>query len=382
MPRLIIRRIYMQHDIRQLASTARVYVRPTAFVDSPFDQPGSARQLAGGLCWFGKVHIIARSGTQRMLSTLIDVADMDAVVAGQPQLAPAWQALTRPRPPLGLGKTQLRFDQPSLMGVLNITPDSFSDGGAYVDPVDALSRASQMIADGAALLDIGAESTRPGAKPISAAEEQARLEPVLAPVAALGLPLSLDSRKAAVMRFGLQNGASLINDVSALSFDADSLATIAAAGCPVVLMHMQGEPGSMLNDPRYDDVLLDVYDALEARINACIAAGIARDKIILDPGIGFGKTLRHNLDLISGLSLFHALGAPLLLGVSRKRLIGALSREEAADDRLAGSLALAQTGLAQGVQLLRVHDVAATRQMLMVWRGLRDAALTPPVWLG
>jgi dihydropteroate synthase len=144
---------------------------------------------------------------------------------------------------------------------------------------------------------------------------------------------------------------------------------------------MQGEPGSMLNDPQYDDVLLDVYDALASRIDVCVAAGIERYKIIIDPGIGFGKNLRHNLDLINGLSLFHSLDTPLLLGVSRKRMIGALSKEEAPDDRLSGSLALAQMGLMQGVQLLRVHDVAATQQLLKVWQGLRDGALTPPAWL-
>jgi dihydropteroate synthase len=374
----------MDHDISmlaQLGNGARVYLRPTGFVDGPYDAPGNAVNLAGGLCWFAQVHIIARTGVRRNLSCVVPVADMPRLAEQYPALAAPWEALTRPRAPLVLGKTTVRLDRPHLMGVLNITPDSFSDGGAYVDASTAVMHASAMISAGATLIDVGAESTRPGAKPVSVTEEMARLEPVLAPLCALGSPVSLDTRQAAVMHYGLQQGAALINDVSALQYDAEGLAQVVQAGCPVVLMHMQGEPGSMLNNPSYDDVLLDVYDMLEARIEACVAAGVARERIIIDPGIGFGKNLRHNLDLMGGLSLFHALGVPVLLGVSRKRLIGALSKEEAPEDRLAGSLALAQTGLAQGVQLLRVHDVAATMQLLNVWRGLRDGAMAPPAWL-
>ncbi len=374
----------MDHDINALGQhgrDARLYLRPTGFVDGPYDAPGHAVNLAGGLCWFAQVQVIARTDARRILSCVVPVADMPRLVEQYPALATPWQALTKPRPPLLLGKTTVRFDRPHLMGVLNITPDSFSDGGAYVEAVAAVAQASAMISAGATLIDVGAESTRPGAKPITPIEEMARLEPVLAPLCALGTPVSLDTRQSAVMQFGLQQGVALINDVSALQHDTQALGVAAQAKCPVVLMHMQGEPGSMLNNPRYDDVLLDVYDMLEARIEACIAAGIARSNIIIDPGIGFGKELRHNLDLINGLSLFQALGVPVLLGASRKRLIGALSKEEAPDDRLAGSLALAQTGLAQGVQLLRVHDVAATLQLLNVWRGLRDGALAPPAWL-
>jgi dihydropteroate synthase len=374
----------MDHDISklsQLGKDARVYLRPTGFVDSPYDTPGHAVKLAGGLCWFTQIHLIARIGARRVLSAISKAADMPGLIVQYPMLAAPWQALLRPRPPLTLGKTKLRLDRPHLMGVLNITPDSFSDGGAYMDAAAAVAQASEMIRAGAALIDVGAESTRPGAKPITAAEEQARLEPVLVPLCALGTPVSLDTRQGDVMRYGLQQGVALINDVSALQHDAKALALVAESGCPVVLMHMQGEPGSMLNDPRYDDVLLDVYDMLGSRIEACVTAGILRENIVIDPGIGFGKDLRHNLDLINGLSLFHGLGAPLLLGVSRKRMIGALSKAEAPEDRLAGSLALAQAGLSQGVQMLRVHDVAASQQFLKVWQGLRDGALTPPAWL-
>jgi dihydropteroate synthase len=374
----------MDHDINRLGQygdEARLYLRPTGFVDGPYDAPGHAVNLAGGLCWFAQVQVIARTNAQRSLSCVVQVAHMPRLVEQHPALAAPWHALTRPRPPLQLGKTTLRMDLPHLMGVLNITPDSFSDGGAYLEASAAVAQAHAMIGAGAALIDVGAESTRPGAMPVSAADEIARLEPVLAPLCALGAPVSLDTRQSAVMHYGLQQGVTLINDVSALQHDAQALAIVAQAQCPVVLMHMQGDPGSMLNTPCYDDVLLDVYDTLSQRIEACVAAGVARERIIIDPGIGFGKDLRHNLDLMSGLSLFQALGVPVLLGVSRKRLIGALSREEAAEDRLAGSLALAQAGLSQGVQLLRVHDVAATMQLLKVWRGLRDGALSPPIWL-
>ena len=193
------------------------------------------------------------------------------------------------------------------------------------------------------------------------------------------LLISADTRKAAVMRAAIDAGARVINDVSALLWDDHSLRVVAEAGCPVILMHHQGDPESMQQNPAYANVLLDIYDWLEARIEACVAGGIARDAIIIDPGIGFGKTLRHNLELLNGLSIFHGLGCPLLLGASRKRFIGALSREDPVEQRLPGSLAVAVVALSQGVQLLRVHDVVETVQAVRVWRGLRDAALIPPV---
>jgi dihydropteroate synthase len=370
----------MEHALSALTPAMQLYARPTGFVDGPYDMPGAAVQLAGGLCWFSKVQVIGCLAGKRAASVLVDAAQMPELVQRFPALVDIWQALTGRRAPLQLGAHGLRLDHPHLMGVLNITPDSFSDGGQSLMAAPALARAGQMAKAGAALIDVGAESTRPGATPVSVAEELARLEPVLTPLCALGTPVSLDTRKADVMRYGLQHGVAMINDVSALTYDAQSLAVIKAAPCPVVLMHMQGEPSTMLSNASYEDVLINVYDFLAARVAACVAAGIARERIVVDPGIGFGKHLRHNLDLVNGLSLLHGLGCPILLGVSRKRMIGALSKEEEVDDRLAGSLALAQAGLAQGVQMLRVHDVAAHAQMLKVWRGLRDGALTPPAW--
>jgi dihydropteroate synthase len=227
-----------------------------------------------------------------------------------------------------------------------------------------------MALDGAALLDIGGESTRPGAAEVPVAEEIARTEPVIAALRGAGLPLSIDTRKAEVARAALAAGAAIVNDVSALTFDAGLAGVVAAAGVPLVLMHAQGTPATMQDAPVYDDVLLDVYDWLEARIAAAEAAGIARGRIVVDPGIGFGKTAAHNLALIRGLSLFHGLGCPLLLGASRKRFIGMISGEERADRRVAGSLAVALAGAAQGAQLLRVHDVAETRAALALARAI------------
>lgn len=273
--------------------------------------------------------------------------------------------LTAPRPTLA----GLAMDRTHVMGILNVTPDSFSDGGRHGDPVAA---ARAMAAAGAAIIDVGAESTRPGAMEVDLSTERTRLAPLLGD-GLRGLTWSIDTRKAAVMDDALAAGAAIINDVSGLRHDPDALALLAARDCPVVLMHAQGTPESMQQDPRYDDALLDVYDWLEARIEALAAAGITRARIIADPGIGFGKTLAHNLSLLKGLTLFHGLGVPLLLGASRKALISRLAGEAPAEQRLGGSLALALHGARCGVQVVRVHDVAQTAQALAVWRGLGAA---------
>ncbi len=270
----------------------------------------------------------------------------------------------------------LPADRTAVMGILNVTPDSFSDGGRHAAPDVALAAAHAMAAAGADIIDIGAESTRPRAPVIDLATERARLTAVLPGLA--GLNWSIDTRKAPVMADAITTGAALVNDVSALTHDPAALALVAARGVPVVLMHAQGQPATMQANPRYDDALLDVYDWLAARIAACEAAGIARDRIIADPGIGFGKTLDHNLALLRGLSLFHGLGVPLLLGASRKQLIARMAQPALAgvnvnadvgpDQRLPGSLALALHAAACGVQVVRVHDVPETVQALAVWR--------------
>jgi dihydropteroate synthase len=293
----------------------------------------------------------------------------------------AWINLTTARQPLSLGERVVPLDQPRVMGIVNTTPDSFSDGDRFEgDPEAAAETGFAMTAAGAALIDVGGESTRPGAKPVWEGDEIARVLPVVQKLAASGAAVSIDTRKAAVMEAALGAGARLVNDVSALSWDERAATVVAGAACPVVLMHHQGTPETMQQAPHYEKpVLFAVYDWLEERIEAAVTAGIARDRIILDPGIGFGKTVQHNLELINGLALLHGLGCPVLLGASRKRTIGALSNEAPADQRLGGSLTLALKGAEQGAQIFRVHDVPETVQAFRVWRGLRDAALTPPM---
>ena len=333
------------------------YYRPIAMTDAA--RPPQALTLAGGWCWFSQVEILQR-GRPARLAPLAEVPE--AVLA----------RLTAPRQALA----GLAMGRPQIMGILNVTPDSFSDGGRFLDPAAALAQAQAMVAEGAALLDIGGESTRPGAAEVPVADEIARTEPVIAALRGAGVPLSIDTRKAAVAQAALAAGAGIVNDVSALTFDAGLAAVVAAAEVPLVLMHARGTPATMQDDPVYDDVLLDVYDWLEGRIAAAEAAGIARARIVVDPGIGFGKTAAHNLALIRGLALFHGLGCPLLLGASRKRFIGTISGEDRADRRVAGSLAVALAGAAQGAQLLRVHDVAETRGALALWRAIELGDLT------
>jgi dihydropteroate synthase len=350
----------------------RSYLRPTGFVDAPFRFDGQVLRLAGGLCWFSAVELIGVEDGRRVGQELVPVERLDDVLdeAGRAALA----RITAPRAPLAMGGRTIRLDQPQVMGILNVTPDSFSDCGAHADPVAAGFDIAQ---DGAAIVDVGGESTRPGAQAVWEGDEVARVLPVVTALAGGGTAVSIDTRKAAVMAATLDAGAGLVNDVSALTWDDRALAVVAARGCPVVLMHHQGDPATMQADPRYGDVLIEVYDWLEARIAAAEAAGIARDRIIVDPGIGFGKTLRHNLALLNGLALFHGLGCAVMLGASRKRTIGALSNEAPVDRRIGGSVALSVLAAAQGVQLHRVHDVFETVQALRVWRGLRDEALSP-----
>jgi dihydropteroate synthase len=259
------------------------------------------------------------------------------------------------------------FARPVIMGVVNVTPDSFSDGGRNPDPASATAHGRMLAAEGAHVLDVGGESTRPYAEPLALPEERARALPVVAALAGDGHVVSIDTRKSAMMREAVAAGARIVNDVSALTHDPGSLAAIGDLQVPVVLMHSQGEPQTMQVDPRYDDVVLDVFDALAARIAACEAAGIGRDRIIADPGIGFGKTAEHNLALLEGLAILHGLGVPLLVGASRKGFIGRLTGETVAANRVAGSLGAAVAIIMQGVQIVRVHDVAATRQALAVW---------------
>ena len=256
---------------------------------------------------------------------------------------------------------------PKLMGVVNVTPDSFSDGGRHDDPARAVAHGLALVEEGADVLDIGGESTRPGAELVSVEDELARVLPVIAgPAARTQTPISIDTRKPEVARAAVAAGASIWNDVAALTFSPESLETAADLGVDIVLMHAQGDPKTMQAAPRYDDVAAEVAAFLSERIDAAVAAGVDRDRLIVDPGIGFGKTLEHNLALLKNLHKFKELGRPVLLGASRKRFIAALDRDGPADDRLGGSLAAALAGRAAGVDFVRVHDVAATRQAFAV----------------
>lgn len=328
------------------------YYRPIAMTDAA--RPAGALPLAGGWCWFAQVEVLRRDGPSRVVA----VGDLPAEVRDR---------LSAPRPDFG----GMAMDRPRIMGILNVTPDSFSDGGRFLAPEAALKQA-QVMARGADVLDIGGESTRPGAAEVEMAEEVARTAPVIAALRAGGLevPISIDTRKAAVAKAALAAGAGIVNDVAAMGFDPAMAGVVAAAGAQIILMHAVKTPATMQDDPRYDDVLLDVYDFLKDRIAVAEAAGIPRARIMADPGIGFGKTAAHNLTLIRGLSLFHDLGVPVLLGASRKRFIGTIGGEDQADRRMPGSVAVALAGVAQGAQMLRVHDVAETWQALRLWQAV------------
>jgi dihydropteroate synthase len=353
----------------------RTLLRPTAFVDSPFGHDGKVARLAVGLNWFAAVELIHVDGHRRTSTELAAVEGIETRF--DDDMAAQWQALTAPRAPLQLGERTIRLDQPQVMAIVNATPDSFSDGGVFADAAAAAEAGADMARDGAAIIDVGGESTRPGAKPVWEGDEIERVVPVIRQLAQGGAAVSVDTRKADVMTAALEAGARLVNDVSALTCDDRSASVIAASGVPVVLMHHQGAPESMQDDPRYDDVLVEVYLWLEERIEAAEKAGISRDGILIDPGFGFGKKVAHNLELMNGLALFHSLRVPLVVGASRKRTIGALSGEAPVDRRLGGSIAFALKAAEQGAQIVRVHDVFETVQALKIWRGLRDQALTP-----
>ncbi|MEO0372865.1 MAG: dihydropteroate synthase, partial [Pseudomonadota bacterium] len=302
------------------------YYRPIPQTDHA--RPSNALPVAGGWCWFDRVECLHRDRA----SELIPVSDLPIDMLDR---------LTTQRAPIA----GLTFDAPTLMGILNVTPDSFSDGGDHFALTDAVNRAQTMIREGATLIDIGGESTRPGAEEVLVDEEIRRTAPVIEALrAASDTPISIDTRKTPVARAAADAGANLVNDVAGFTFDPDLAPFCADAGLPVCVMHAQGTPDVMQKDPRYDNVALDVYDFLSERVDALTAQGVPRDQIIVDPGIGFGKTLDHNLTLLQNLALFHGLGCPILLGASRKRFIGTLSGSEEARHRAPGSIAVALAG--------------------------------------
>ena len=358
--------------------THQIYLRPIALAESPQSEEADALRLAGGMVYASRFAVIQRVGAKVVSRERYSARQLEAALSNLPaEAAEQFANLKRSHAPLQCGARTIRLDQPQVMGILNVTPDSFSDGGEFLDkPEVANAHAAMMLEAGAALIDVGGESTRPGAAAVWEGDELKRVIPAVEHLAKMGAAISVDTRRAGVMEEALKAGAHIINDVSALRHDPRSVELAAASGAPVVLMHAPGEGEDLHADGSYGDVVLDVFDWLKARRDVALAAGIARERILLDPGIGFGKTVAENLALINALPLFHALGQPLLVGASRKRMIGALSNEAPAHKRLGGSLALAVSALNAGVQMLRVHDVPESVQAVHVWRGMRDAALT------
>ncbi|WP_288016312.1 dihydropteroate synthase [Blastomonas sp.] len=361
-----------------------IYVRPVGLAENPQTFDGATIRLGNSLVWCHLLAIETIEAGRLVARQIVPVdgfADALATLPGDQadRARTQFANLSRQHPPLALGDRMLRFDQPQVMGILNVTPDSFSDGGRFTDdPAGAADAGFAMLTAGASLIDIGGESTRPDAPVVWEGDEIARVVPAIKTLAHSGAILSVDTRKAAVMEAALQAGAHIVNDVSALLFDSRAIDVVRQAGCPVVLMHAPSQGQNPHTGAGYGNVVTDVFDWLEARIAAVIAGGIARDRILIDPGIGFGKSLADNLALINALPLFHALGQPILFGASRKRMIGALSNEAAVDARLGGSITLALSAIGSGAQIVRVHDVPETVQAARVWRGLRDAALTMP----
>jgi dihydropteroate synthase len=265
-----------------------------------------------------------------------------------------------------------RIPGPALMGVVNVTPDSFSDGGRFVERETAITHGLALVAQGAAIVDVGGESTRPGSDGVDEAEELRRVVDVVAGIrAASGVPISIDTMKSGVAAAAIAAGATLVNDVTAGTFDPRIVDVVRDAGVDVCIMHMQGRPRTMQDDPRYDDVVREVGEHLAARVDALVAAGIDPRRIAVDPGIGFGKTVAHNVALLRGVAALRSAGCGLLVGASRKGFIGRLSRGEPPMARLPGSLAIALHAADAGADILRVHDVAETRQALEIWRALR-----------
>lgn len=330
------------------------YYRPIAQTDRA--RPRGAVALAGGSSWFSHAERLVRGRE----GEVVPVSEIPDEVLDN---------LTVQHAPI----CGLDLGTPRLFGVLNTTPDSFSDGGRFRGFDAAIAHARALVDGGADILDIGGESTRPGADFVPVEEEIARTEPVIRALRAEGIrvPISIDTRKAQVAEAALAAGANLINDVTALSFDPDMASVVRDSGKPVCLMHASGDPKTMQDNPQYDDVLLDVYDYLKARVDHAVGLGIPKGTLIVDPGIGFGKTMQHNLALIRGLSLFCGLGCAILLGVSRKRFIGTIGNEPQADRRAPGSIALGLEGVRQGVQFLRVHDIPETNQALRLWQAAR-----------
>ena len=324
--------------------------------------------LAGGWTSAQQFDVVTRAADGQHLITRMSEDAIIQQADDRNKAAAVLENLYKPRADFA----GLEMAKPHVMGVINTTPDSFSDGGAHLTPATAIASGMAMSRAGASIIDIGGESTRPGAETITRNQELARVLPPITGLSRQNICISIDTRHAEVMTRACAAGAAVINDVEALRRDG-AVDAAAASGVPVIIMHMQGQPETMQDEPHYDFAPVDIYQFLEERIEAAMAAGIAKSHIAIDPGFGFGKTVAHNLQILNWLSLFHGLGVPILFGASRKSTIAKLSKGEPADQRLAGSLALAMAAYRQGAQILRVHDVAETVQALAVEQALLQA---------
>jgi dihydropteroate synthase len=341
-----------------------LYIRPAGLVYGP-DAGLAVNQRAGlmlagnpSIAWTAALVSDDGGSTWQMRKVQALAASSDADVKG-------WiNRLGAARPDIA----GLPMSEPQVMAIVNVTPDSFSEQGVNAETATAITSARRMAMEGASVMDVGGESTRPGSDAVDAAEEWQRIEPVIAALVGDGLTVSCDTRKASIMRKAKAAGVGLLNDVSALAFEPEALPAAVESGLPVCLMHAQGDPKTMQQNPTYDNVLTEVYDWLDTRIGEVEAAGIPRGQIIADPGIGFGKSFAHNLQLMQALSLFHGLGVALMLGASRKGFIGAVTGEKVAGDRQAGSAAAALHGVMAGFQIVRVHDVRETVHAVRLWR--------------
>ncbi len=364
---------------------AKIYLKPVGFLDSPQYFNDQNTRLNNSLLWFSQVEYSIFEDGKPTIRNLAPVELWDKIASRLPEpvqerAAALFANLTKTHAPLQCGERVLRFDQPHVMGILNMTPDSFSDGGKHEgDPQNAADAGFNMATAGASIIDIGGESTRPGAETVWEGDEIKRVVPVIEKLAQCGAALSIDTRKAAVMEAAITAGAHIINDVSALLHDKRSLEVAGVSSRPVVLMHAPSSGKDPHKGKGYGNVVADTFDWLEQRVADVVEAGFEREKIIVDPGLGFGKSLSDNLALMNNIALFHALGQPLLIGASRKRMIGALSKEAPVGQRLGGSIAFAHHAIQQGAQIVRVHDVPETVQAAQVWRGMRDAGVTARV---
>lgn len=329
-----------------------VYFRPIIHFSGP--RPTEALDLAGGPGWFSQAVCLTRGAAPHIVS----VSDMPDEVLDR---------ISAPRPPIA----GMVLDQTRIMGILNVTPDSFSDGGTHQNAARALQRAKDMIAGGADIIDVGGESTRPGALPVPREAEIARIEPVITALSREGVtPVSIDTRKSAVADAAVRAGAVVVNDVSGFTYDPMLARYCRDRDLPVCVMHARGDPETMQQEPRYEDVLLDVYDFLAAQVAMLVELGIPRSRIIVDPGIGFGKKIHHNLAVLHDMAVFHSIGCAVLVGASRKGFIGTITGAKVPADRMCGSVTVALAAAAQGVQIVRVHDVSETAQALAMWRSI------------